>query len=210
MNPFRHMTSTGKCFPLARKKSQDTLLKFGLFMNTPEKQSSREWKFLKLFFRKNDTSTQIPWQRKRNGPHVHWARKPGAVIHPSALVATVLLTSGPQGIKGQVLNRFCSSSGRKHPSRSCKHTHSILCRSPSLSTSAPTVSVDDPAPIIGGNDPHTTYLFSHLLREKTSLLLQNHMHLCRGVCASACMHVTASFRCFLFLSLNRSDGDLSA
>ena len=52
-------------------------------------------------------------------PYVHWARKPEAVIQPSAFVATVLLTSGPQGRKGQMLNRFCNSSGRKHPSRSC-------------------------------------------------------------------------------------------
>ena len=42
------MTPTGKCFPLARKKSRDTLLTFGLFMNIPEKQSSREWKFLNV------------------------------------------------------------------------------------------------------------------------------------------------------------------
>ena len=49
------------------------------------------------------------------------ARNPCMEIQPLGLVQTVLFTSGPHGITGHVLNRFCNSGGDRQPSLSWEY-----------------------------------------------------------------------------------------
>ena len=50
--------------------------------------------------------------------HIHCAMYPWYDIHPVEFVGTELLTSGPQGMLGHVLNRCVNSVGDKQPSLS--------------------------------------------------------------------------------------------